>query len=174
MKGVKLIGILLVAMSILSGCATIWDTKLNSSDNTALMNGQENSFWIVDSKTEAIGNIKLSEGSDDVAIALLEVFKAQAIADIETPMFEVKKARLNTDNVPALMSAISSAIPFIVIGEVATTAIENDRGTTQLFSEGGDIDMKDSLNRTEVHSVANDGSSASTTNTANSPDEIIE
>jgi len=157
---------------LLTGCATAYDVKLNKSDNEAIINGQENSARIVDSKTEAINAIRLPKGTDNVAIALMEVFKAQAIAGIETPMFIVKKARLNTDNVPELLRAISGAIPFVVIGDVATTAIENDRGTTQLFSEGGDINMKDSLNRTEVHSVANDGSTATTTSTIDSSEPI--
>lgn len=158
----------LIVLFMLAGCATKWDVKLNKSDNEAIQNGQENSAWIVDSKVAAISQLQLSPGSDDIAIALMEVFKAQAIAGIKTPKFEVKKARLNTDNVPEVMSTIRQGVPFITVGVVATSAIENDRGTTQLSSEGGDITMKDSLNRTEVHSVAIDGSTASTSSTADS------
>ncbi len=157
---------------LLSGCATSWDVALNDSDNKAIMNGQENSARIVDSKAEAISGLNLVAADNPVAVALFQVIKTQAIAGIETPMFEVKKARLNTDNIPEVMKAIRQGIPIITMGSVATTAIENDRGTTHLYSEGGDINMKDSLNRTEVHSVANDDSTASTNSIVDSSEEV--
>jgi hypothetical protein len=158
---------------ILTGCATPYDVDLNKSDNEAIMSGQSESAWIVNSKAEAISKITLEGSNDPAARALFQVMKAQAIAGIETPMFKVDKATLNTDNVSEVMKTIRQGIPIVTVGRVATTAIENDRGTTHLYSEGGDIDMKDSLNRTEVHSVANDGSEASTENIIDSS-EVME
>jgi len=154
-----------LTLALLSGCATSWDVKLNNSDNDAIKNGQNASSNIVYSKTNAIQSIGLEGSNDPVAVALFQVMKAQAIATIETPMFEVKKARLNTDNVPEVMETIRQGVPIWGTVRVATTAIKNDRGTTVLQSEGGDINMQDSLNRTEVHATAIDGSTAETSNT---------
>jgi hypothetical protein len=88
-------------------------------------------------------------------------------------MFEVKKARLNTDNVPAVTEMVSGGIPILTMGRVATTTVKNDRGITNLNSEGGDISMKDSLNRKETHSIANDESTSSVTGVDDTSDNSI-
>jgi len=162
---------MIIVLLILSGCATGYDVDLNKADQEAVMSGQEFSYNIVASKTEAITSLKVPEDSGNVAIALMEVFKAQAIAGIATPFFLVEKAKLNTDSVAEVGKTIRHGIPILGMAYVSTTALENDRGTTELYSEGGDITMQDSLNRTEVHSVANDEATASTTSTVDSSNE---
>ena len=116
----KLIVVLALALA-LGGCATGYDVKLNAADQKAVESGQKESAKIVKYQTDAIDKLKLPEGSDSIAMALMEVFKIQAIAGIKATHFKVEKARLNTDNVAEVGKTLRAGIP--IIGMVRVTEV---------------------------------------------------
>lgn len=163
-----LIGLALIA---LSGCATAWDTKLYDSYTKGSSNSHEYAFLTVDSKADAIAWLSECKDCTLAEEMLLKVIISRDIASIEAPDFSIDKPTLNTENVKHITDVITSGIPIFGMMRVTESVLENDRGITTLSSDGGDIVMKDSLNRTEVHSVANDGSTASTTATTDTSED---
>ena len=54
-------------------------------------------------------------------------------------------------------------VPVLAVADLAKSVVQDSIGTTTLTTANGDINVADSLNRTETHATAVDSSSASTT-----------
>ena len=171
MKSKILIAFLLIG---LSGCATAFDVDLFERYTDSTVEHDKAQRDAMSAQANAIAGLKtivpLSADPRDIALAAMtNIFIAQQIANIEYHKSTVVRPTLNTDNVAEVGRVLRQGIPIFGMMRVSESALENGTGETYIqTNEGGNISLDNTLNRTEVHSVANDSSSASTSSSQDS------
>ena len=164
----EIVGILL-ALAMLSGCASKWDVSLNKDYVDGEKNGQNQSAKVVASQTDGIATIaKNFKGKTDTENALMAVIAFDRITRIEAPQYHVKAPRLNTDNFKAGADVITGGIPIFGMGYVSKVALEQPRSNSLVTGEG-DIIVSDSMNSTTTHTTSA-GESSATSNLNGSED----